>query len=162
MATRSPKYDPQREEVYRWEKGFTNAATGDIGTRKFYYLLRAACDTYNVRRPKASGLSKKHLAAGYAAICDNENGTLRFSKHFCTGHALMHELAHWIMRQCGYHLQDHHNALWLGLFLRLLHESKVLPMNASQPSALAAGLNFIDPMLCGPVNLRALVLGSQL
>jgi hypothetical protein len=154
---KSPKYDPQRNEVYAWEAGFTNAATGNMGVKYFYLLLRSACKTYGVTRPTASKLPKKYV--GYAAICDVENSTLMFDKTYRTAHVLFHELAHWILIKYGYKKLDHHNPLWLGLFLRLLHEGQVLPMDASVPSARAAGLDFRDPLDCGPINLRKLIAG---
>ena len=149
---RSPKHDPQRSEVYAWERRFRNCAVGDMGTRAFYRMLRRVCKEYRVPRPRCMPLWANEYREGFAAVCDSENKALRFDPRWCTASVLLHELAHWIVFRYGG--TGAHNALWLGIYLRLKAKYKVLPLDASIPSAKKAGLQFLPPEKCTPAMLK--------
>ncbi len=152
---KSPKCDPQREKVYRWENGFGAVRTGDMGTRKFYSLLRTVSEDYGVVKPRAAGMHKCWKA--WAAACLTEEKLLCFDKGFCTAHILLHELAHYILDQYGFGSLPEHGPKWLGLYLYLLGRYKALPLSASIPSARAYGLKFEDPRTFVPSTIMRIV-----
>lgn len=158
--TKSPKYDPQRNEVYAWEHNFSGSAYGDMGTKRFYALLKKVCDKYKVDRPKCGQIPRSWVGQ-YYAVCDIEQKALWFDPQCCTPQILLHELAHWVIDEYGYNGTAYHNQLWLGLYLRLMHDFKVMPMDASVPSAAAAGLKFVDPKKCSPRVARLLIEQAQ-
>lgn len=152
---KSPKYDPQREEVYRWERKFGATTYGDCGTRNFYALRNRVCEKWKVPKPVMGRLqSDEHR---YAAVCDPNTKSLRFNPGYCTASILLHELAHWVLDRYGFKGSAHHNFLWLGVYLRMMHDHKVLPLDASVPSARKAGLKFADPKKCTLKSVRLLI-----
>lgn len=157
---KSPKCDPQRSEVYTWESSFAATLRGDFGTRAFYKLLRTACSKWSVPRPRTGDMPRswrKH----WIAATDQENKAIWFNPEYCTARTLLHELAHWTLDHYGYQGTAHHNGLWLGIYLRMMHDYKVLPVEASVPSAKAAKLVFLDPGQCTPDHARQLIVRAR-
>jgi hypothetical protein len=153
---KSPKCDPQRSEIYTWDSSFGATMRGDFGTRAFYKLLRNVCSEWGVPRPK-SGDMPRSWRKHWVATCDTDNKAIWFNPEYCTARTLLHELAHWILHYYGYRGTAHHNGLWLGVYMRLMHDNNVLPINASVPSARAAKLVFLDPKACTPTAARLLI-----
>lgn len=149
---KSPKSDPQRNEVYAWESKFVSACTASMTDTRVAKMVREVCSEYGIKKPKLGPLRRKER--DYAGVCDPNTEMLRFAPTWRSAHIVLHELAHWILLQFGFGGDNHHNPLWLGVFLRLLHEYKTLPLCASVPSAKKAGLQFLKPEKCTPAMLR--------
>lgn len=153
MSHRPVKSDPQRHRVYAWEDGYDTGTLGDMGTKRFYALLRDVCQYYRVKRPRSGVLSKRQQREHLAALCDTDNNALWFSPKYCTARVLLHELAHWVFDGYGF-TGAPHQALWLGIYIHMLDKWFVCPVEASVASARTAGCDFVDPRQCTPTLLR--------
>jgi hypothetical protein len=151
-VARSPKKDPQREEVYRWERNFrTQFLCHEMPLKAARQLIRDVCKEYKIKPPKLlrSRLGPKAYtgAAWEAEVIEVNSSQAEF-----TAILLAHEVAHVICSAEGYEEPDH-GPVWLGLYLYLLDRYRIVPLCATVPSAKAAGLKFRDPTMCSPGRL---------
>lgn len=146
---RSPKCDPQREEVYRWERGFKQQfCDHSMPIRSAQRIVREMAKHFGVKRPRLfrSRLGKRgYTGAAWGADIIEVNVDLA---EF-TAILLAHEMAHVICAHEGLDEPDH-GPVWLGTYLYLLDRFKIVPLSATVPSASAAGLKFRDPLECAP------------
>ena len=146
---RSPKSDPQREEVYRWEKGFRQQFFDHtMKTRAAQRLVREIAEHFGVKRPR---LFRTRLGKqGYTgAALEAEFIEVNTDRAEFTAILLAHEMAHVICAFEGLDEPDH-GPVWLGTYLYLLDRFKIVPLCATVPSAKAAGLKFRPPEDCAP------------
>ena len=146
---KSPQYDFQREEVYRWEQKFQSLQTSPLPVKAFRRMARKICQHYGLRTPFIGSLRHKN----YAALT-YESGDVYFCSAYRGGWLLCHEFAHYVLNEYGYR-REFHGQRWLGLFIYLLDVCELVPLCASVPSARAAGLKFRRPATCAPGRLRS-------
>lgn len=149
---KSPASDPQREEVYRWEFKYRKTMWGDYGMVRLHKLKRLVCKEYGVKAPKLQTLDHPK----FSGECDYDNGVVRMDPVNRTARVLLHELAHWTVDALSIR-GPAHGPIWLGLYMRLMDRHHVLPLDASIPSASAAGLVFLSPTVCDLAGLREIV-----
>ena len=153
---KSPKSDPQREEVYRWEKGFSQLFY-DHGflPREAHRLERQISRYYDIPRPKlryARWGKKGFFGAAYGGprpmiVVNTDLGTF-------TAPLLAHEISHLITEFYNIDEPDH-GERWMGTYLHVLDKFSILPLSMTVPSARASGLRFRAPDACGPRELAA-------
>lgn len=151
---RSPKKDPQRSEVYRWEDSFRHLfyAHG-LRARQAHALERQITGYYGIPRPRLR--AARWGKSGYtAAAYDTPTPLIVVNEDRAqfTGPLLAHELGHLIVPAYG-HEEPDHGPLWLGVYLHVLDAWQILPATMTVPSARSAGLKFRDPAQCGPKDL---------
>lgn len=144
---KSPQYDFQREEVYKWELQFSTLKCSVLAPKDFRTIVNMVCKRYKVKRPRIGTMRSKL----YAAQCSSL-GVIEFDKKFRSAFVLVHELAHYVLDQYGHH-RNYHHPRWLGLFLALLDMTRTVPLTASVPSARKRNLKFRSPALCVPQRL---------
>jgi len=153
---RSPKSDPQREEVYRWEKGFSQMFYGHgFLPKEAHRLERAISRYYDIPRPRLRAVrwgKGSFLGAAYSEprpliVVNEDLGAF-------TAPLLAHEISHIITDLYGVDEPDH-GERWLGTYLHVLDRYAILPVSMTAPSAKKAGLRFRDPALCTPKLLAS-------
>lgn len=152
VKRKSPLSDPQREAVYQWERGFEGTCHASSSSSK--YLLACAKRMARFYKVKTPSLIFHDPLNVECAGWTNEDGVicLKVSGHGRNLPTLVHEMAHYIMVAKGY--PNTHGPRWLGVYLWLMNRSALMPLNASVPSAKAAGLRFRDPVKhCAPDTL---------
>lgn len=139
MARRSPKSDPQREEVYRWERK-TDSLWRLHGmpfglARK---LLATMCKRYGVPAP-----AFKSVEGGPFMGVAWGDSLVEVNRKACrpTGLLIAHEAAHIICHSNGVD-EAPHGPTWLGVYIDLLDHFKILPRCMTEPSARKARLKF--------------------
>ena len=150
---RSPKYDPQREEVYRWEQDRKGTVIKNATpVRMLRGLAKRVCRDYGIPAPPIKFVY--HEGLEWAGIACPDRGLAL--NRFWSGRnirTLAHELAHWIMFQ--YQIPEApHGRTWLGIYLYLTDVMFVEPLSASLPSARKAGLRYKHPRYVQPGALR--------
>lgn len=135
----SPKKDPQREEVYAWERklrcmwydhGMPMANARNLAGRM--------CRHYKVPAPKLKFVDEAPwTAAAWGDVLVEVNK----SRAKPTALLLAHEVAHVIAHSYGIEEPDH-GPIWLGIYMQLLDKFKILPRCMTEPSARTAGLKF--------------------
>ena len=136
---RSPKSDPQREEVYRWEK--------KCGTLWYLHgmkmgearsLLRLMCKRYLVPTPRFKTVEDApYTAAAHGDVLVEVNR----QRAKPTALLVAHEAAHIICHNLAVDEPDH-GPTWLGVYIDLLDHFKILPRCMTEPSARKAKLKF--------------------
>lgn len=159
---RSPKSDPQREEVYRWEKGFSQMFYGHgFLPKEAHRLERAISRYYDIPRPRLRAVrwgKRGFLGAAYSEHPTGANRqpliVVNEDLGAFTAPLLAHEISHIITDLYGIDEPDH-GERWLGAYLHVLDRYAILPLSMTVPSAKAAGLRFRDPALCTPKLLAS-------
>lgn len=139
MARRSPKSDPQREEVYAWEKkcGALWYLHG-MSYKDAAHLLARMCKRYGVPAPRLKSVEDvPYTAAAWGDLLVEVNR----KRARPTALLMAHEAAHVICHANGEFGPDH-GPVWLGLYIDLLDHFKILPRCMTEPSARKAGLKF--------------------
>lgn len=136
---RSPKYDPQREEVYRWEKKCAGIwYTHKMTNADAKLFIKAMCERYGVPPPRFKSVEDAPwAAAAHGDVLIEFNR----SKIKPTGLMVAHESAHIIHHACGYD-DAPHGPRWLGIYIDLLDYFQLIPRCMTEPSARKAGLKF--------------------
>jgi hypothetical protein len=151
-VARSPKKDPQRNEVYRWEEKFAHLFyQHGMSSRDVGRLVRSVATYYGISKPKLLRF-RGGSTAPTAYAWDHGVIELNTSLAEFTGPLLAHELAHVICAAYGYEEPDH-GPIWFGTYLHLLDRYKMIPKDASVPSARKARLKFRNPDDCAPGRL---------
>lgn len=155
MARRkSPAFDSQREEVYKWEQSFNASWVNTAPPKLFDKTIREFCEWYGVKAPKVLRTMPPKWKL-YAGVSDQRNGKLYFDKNYASIMVLCHEMAHWIMDDYGYGDWGAHGPRWLGLYMYLLVSAHVMPMTVLKFAVSEAGLKYRDPIKeCGPGKLK--------
>ena len=137
----SPKSDPQRNEVYRWERNFSNLFYEHrMRPRAMHRLVRAMADAYGVRKPKMLSLHLGKKGHTGAATGDETIEVNTDTAGF-TSILLAHEMAHIVTHSYAI-LEPPHGPTWLGVYLWLMDKFNICPADATVPSARKAGLRF--------------------
>lgn len=136
---RSPKCDPQREEVYGWEKKFgTLWYMHGMTYKDARMLLGLMCKRYGVPPPRFKSVEDApYTAAAHGDVLIEVNR----SKAKPTALLVAHEAAHVICHASGIFKPDH-GPEWLGIYIDLLDHYRILPRCMTEPSARKAGLKF--------------------
>jgi hypothetical protein len=137
----SPASDPQRNEVYAWERKFDQLFLDHaMPYRKAHKLAAAMAAAYGVRKPRLSW-RRARKERWIAAAWGDEMVEVNTTKADFTAALVAHEMAHVITHAYGI-LEPDHGPTWMGVYLWLLDHFKVVPKCASEPSARKAGLKF--------------------
>lgn len=142
MSRRSPKSDPQREQVYRWERKFYGTIfQHEIKPRALHKLVRDMAACYGIKKPTIlkSRLGTKGMLMAQADGADSIE--LNESVLAYTGHLIAHEMAHVVCHAHGVE-GPQHGPTFMGVYLWLLDKFNIVPACASLPSARKAGLKF--------------------
>lgn len=141
MGGKSPKSDPQREEVYRWERNFSNLFyEHKMRRRALHALSRAMAKAYGIPKPRM--LRLKLGKTGYTgAAWEDHTVEVNTDRAEFTSMLVAHEMAHVICYAYAV-MEPDHGPTWLGVYLWLLDKFNIIPADASVPSARKAGLKF--------------------
>lgn len=137
--------------MYAWEQGFWGGYTdAPCPVSKLRRWAKKVAKEYQIPAPK---LSFHRTEEQWAGLADDVNIRLNTEWHGRCTFVLLHELAHYICFQYG-HMWNPHGPRFLGVYLWLLDECRLVPLSASIPSARAAGLKFRDPLKSCPKTLK--------
>jgi hypothetical protein len=138
---KSPKFDPQRNEVYRWEKNFSQILYGhSMTSRSAHALARAMARYYGVEKPRLE--SVKLGKAGNTAAADGQEAIeINTDLAQWTGPVIAHEMAHIICHAYAV-LEPPHGPTWLAVYLHLMDKFDIMPADGLCASAKNAGLKF--------------------
>lgn len=98
MAGRSPKYDPQREELYRAEKSLRGLSTAEWGRREIKAKVRKWSKQFGVVEPEVVFQPLQ----GYYGIAEADPDRLTFATDKKGGRSpltVAHEFAHHVVNQ---------------------------------------------------------------
>jgi hypothetical protein len=135
----SPKKDPQRSEVYAWERKLWSIwKNHGMRMEDARSLVAKMCRYYRIPAP-ALKMTEDATWMGAAWGDSLIEVNKRVAKP--TGLMLAHEVAHVI--QHAYGLKEaNHGPLWLGIYMELLDKFMILPRCMTEPSARRARLKF--------------------
>lgn len=135
----SPQCDPQREEVYRWERKFRSLWYDHGMTfKEARELLRKMCARYDTEPPVLKSVKE----APWTAIAEgDERIVVNRDRAKPTAVLVAHEAAHIIQHGHGDPGPDH-GPLWLGIYIDLLDHFNILPRCMTEPSLRKAKLKF--------------------
>ena len=152
MAGKSPKCDPQREEVYRWERNFSNLFyEHKMRPRAMHRMARAMAESYGVRKPRM--LSLRLGRGSHTGAADGADSIeVNTDKAEFTSILVAHEMAHVITHAYGI-IEPDHGPTWFGVYIWLMDKFNIVPADATMPSARKAGLKFKHPERVKPGEL---------
>lgn len=113
-------------------------------------MARRIARMYRVPVPRIKNrrLGKKKWIAGTF-----EDGiTLNIDRARWSPMLVCHELAHWVADKRDRSMADH-GPVWMGVYLYLLAKLRIIPLHATVYSARKFGLDFANPLKCGPEDL---------
>lgn len=135
----SPSEDPQQNLVYFWENQnfraqYFGSAMKLPEARK---LARSMARFMKVPAPRVNAARKGKKY--YTAWQQGRSLTVNTDKAKWTPTLLAHEIAHWACDAKG-HKGQAHGPVWMGVYLKLLHKFKIMPIQATLPLARAYGI----------------------
>jgi hypothetical protein len=137
---KSPKFDPQRNEVYRWEKNFSQLFYDHAMTKRSAHALALAmANYYKIKKPRLDSIK---VGRAYTAAADGQDSIeVNTDMAQWTGPVIAHEMAHVICHAYGAD-EPPHGPKWLAVYLHLMDKFNIMPADGLCASAKNAELKF--------------------
>ena len=147
--------DPQQKRAYKWEDSLTSWSHGRLDERQMEQVVRKACAKYRIPPPTLR-FAKRDRVLGRLQSSTYKHWLheIRFRPRHMEVSTALHETAHAITDYIlGPHLEPH-GEQWLGVFMVLLEDYKILPVAALHAQADALKLRYSPRSLVGPDVIR--------
>jgi len=163
VAGVSPKYDPQRQELYRLEKkGFPGLHNATWSRSTIRSILKSVCQQFEldapvlvyVNEPKWSGMYERHLESDWCRI--SLSTATPYGRSPMT---IVHELAHHVLDRWDPDSRlTPHGPEFVGIYGDLLAITGLVPYAGFRAMAKAYKVGILDTEACRSVPaLRKLV-----
>jgi hypothetical protein len=142
--------------VYYWEHLFAGSSYfAYMDHKEFRWMMRDIARQYGIPIPHLYIVNQPNNTAMAWAVWEGHPKVV-FNRHFksVTAMILVHEMSHLVVSYYGFEDDSKdHGPIWMGLFVRLMHEYAILPFSASEPSLRTYGFDYLHPHFCHPDRL---------
>lgn len=148
--------DPQQNGVYRWEAEWRAWNRSTATLPELRTVIRWALRRYGIKRQAPA--VKQHSGGEYAFSIyhPHKRGVISFNRKWSKNAATaLHEVAHQIC-DTVFPAPDTpwHGVEWLGIYMALMQDAKVIPTVALHATAFAHNLKWLPYAEVGPVAFR--------
>jgi hypothetical protein len=163
MARVSPKYDPQREEVYRMEKqGFPGLHRAMWSRPDIRATLRQLCKAFGVDAPHLAWAPSEKWSGLYERVIDGDWSRITLSTVGPYGRSpmtIVHEVAHHVLDRWDAESKlAPHGPEFVGIYGDALAMCGLVPYSGFRDTALHFKVQILDTRECSsPAKLRRLV-----
>lgn len=143
--------DPQGKAAYDWEDSFTLWPGAYLSQKRARELVAAACRKYRIPTPTIRFLKTDRGPSSYTAY----DHVIKLRPRHMNAAIVLHETAHAITDYIlGANLEPH-GAEWLGVYMVLLEDYRIIPRSAMELLAKERGLKYRGRHLVDPKKIRS-------